>query len=259
MKNYEEDFQFAEDFYEKKEYKKALELFAMLNDREETNDCLNYIGCCNLELGEYSTAIRIFENLIQQNPDWERPVFNLGRVYLKLKLMDEAFEFLKKAITINPQSEDGFYYLGVLEFQKGNYKIASEYYEKSLALDYNQPEVHNNLGICYFQEKCYEKALYELNISLNLDDPEIDTIYNIGLINLTLKKYKSALNIFLKLNYQFPEDIEYIMEIVRCYSEMGDLESCINWNDNILRLDAENKDAKLAAEKFRIRRDNLKK
>jgi len=252
--NINNDYESAEDHYEKKEYKKALALFTQLNSREQSNDCLNYIGCCNLKLGDYHVAIEIFERLIRQNPDWERPVFNLGRVYLKLELNAQALNCFKKAIIINPNNEDGFYYLGVFYFQAGNYKTAIMYYEKSLELVFNQPETHINLGICYFKEKLYEKALEELNVSLNLDSNDIDAMYNIGLINLILKNYKEALNMFLKLHSQCPEDIDYIMEIVSCYCKLGDFENGSKWNDKILQLQPDHEKALLEAKKIEIRR-----
>lgn len=83
MKLDERYYDIAENHYIKKEYHEALSYFQKSCSIKESNDSLNYIGCCYLNLGEYKTAIKIFEKIIEKSPDWERPYFNIGRVYFQ--------------------------------------------------------------------------------------------------------------------------------------------------------------------------------
>ena len=117
-------FKKAEDYYQRGCYTEALSIFSALNQIDESNDCLNYMGCCNLYLGNYQIAKSLLEYLSQKKPDWDRPIFNLGRVYSKLGNQVMALNCFEKAIKINPDSEDGYFYLGTYYFQANDYNTA---------------------------------------------------------------------------------------------------------------------------------------
>lgn len=111
-----------------------------------TNDCLNYMGCCQMELGNLFEALKIFDCLIEKTA-WERPLFNKGRVYLKMGEMDKALAYFKKAERENPENPDVYYYLGVYYEKIKDYGTAQKYYQRSLELDPDQPETQLNLGV----------------------------------------------------------------------------------------------------------------
>jgi len=96
------------------------------------NDCLNYIGCCYLMLEDFDSAFEVFERLIKLAPDWERPVFNLGRVYLQSGRLKEALECFNKAAGLNPYNEDSYFYLGIYYYKIGDCETSRKYYKKSL-------------------------------------------------------------------------------------------------------------------------------
>ena len=92
--NQEEYFNEGEEFYIEGEYEKAFSCFQKCNSIEEDFDCLNYIGCCYLGLNDLENATKTFKYLIENCPDWERPFFNLGRVYIKKEMLPQAFSFI---------------------------------------------------------------------------------------------------------------------------------------------------------------------
>lgn len=253
---FDNNFATAENLYEQKRYREALNLFMKLNQRNSSNDCMNYIGCCYLKLKEYAQAIEIFQRLIKDNPDWERPLFNLGRVYLAIGSNDQALYFFKQAVTMNPNSSDGFYYLGLFYSEMEDYTTAKLQYIKSLSIDYDQPETHLNLGVCNFNLQLYQEALNEFNITLHLDSSCIDALNNKGLTCFMLGNYNDALTIYLTLHKQFPRDIGFIMEIVRCYYRLCDFDNSLKWNQEILKLQPNNKKALLLINKIQSKKEN---
>ncbi|MDU4697770.1 MULTISPECIES: tetratricopeptide repeat protein [Paenibacillus] len=88
-----------------------------------------------MALGIYEKAITIFNEVHRIKPDWERPVFNLGRVYLKLGEREKALDYLYRAHELNPENEDTHFYLGVFFLQNEDFTQAKAYYIKSLALE----------------------------------------------------------------------------------------------------------------------------
>lgn len=96
----------GEEEYISGNYSKALFIFEIEMAHRPSSDCKNYIGCCHLALGDFFNAIKCFKELINSSPKWERPVFNLGRVYLKMGEFKKAIKYLNKALEVNDQSED---------------------------------------------------------------------------------------------------------------------------------------------------------
>lgn len=230
----------AENYYVNGEYSKALKLFKKCYELDEDNDSLNYIGCCYLQLNELNSATNVFSELISTCLDWERPIFNLGRVYLKKNMHTEALECFNKALVMNPNSEEIYYYLGVYSYKINDFDKAIEYYKKSLSIDNNQPEVHLNLGICYSKLGMHEIALDEIDIAYNLDNEYLDALFNKGIVCLAMKNYHKALEAFLSLDKLQPDDIENMIDIASCYYRINSLDKSLEWVEKILDQDVNN-------------------
>ncbi|MCB8818803.1 tetratricopeptide repeat protein [Desulfosporosinus shakirovi] len=239
----EKYYEKAEIYYINRQYEKALSCFKKSYDLKKTNDCLNYIGCCYLELNNYISAINIFSKLNKNSPGWERPIFNLGRVYLKTENFKKALSYFQKAIFLNPDNSDTYYYLGVYYDKIEEYERAKTYYEKSLVIDNKQSETHLNLGMCYFRLNDYENALKEFNLAYDYDNNCTDAIKNQGLVFLSMKDYNDALEKFLFMSEVEPDDIENMLDIAFCYYRINNLENAHEWINRIMKIDANNEEA----------------
>ncbi len=234
---YEKYYQCGQELYVQGKYAQALVQFKKCNKLKQSNDCLNYIGCCYLMMNDLCFATRIFKKLILTCPNWERPLFNLGRVYLKLKNFEDALQCFENAIVINPQNEDAFYYLGVYYFEVGNYEKAKMNYEKSIRLNYNSSETHLNLGMCNLRLKKYKEALQEFEIAYELDNNCINAVYDKGMVFINQGKYKEAVDTLLLVYKQIPEDLDVMMDIAHCYYKLEDYESAHVWVKNLLEIE----------------------
>lgn len=107
----------GEEAYVSGDYVRALELFMEEWELGRTSDCLNYIGCCCLAVGDYAAAEFYFRRLAQMSPDSEGALFYMGFYYYELQ----------------------------------DYAQARRYYKQSIRLNGEQAESHLNLGMCYFK------------------------------------------------------------------------------------------------------------
>jgi len=249
---YDEIYRSAENYYISGDYIVALGLFQKALTLTQSNDCLNYIGCCYIELMDFDSANEIFKKLIESNPDWERPILNMGRIKLKSGRLIEALKYFKKAVKINPNNEDVYYYLGVYYFKLGDFEIAKSYYNKSLSLNDKQSETHLNLGMCYFRLGVYEKALREFELAYKFDTTCIDAVYNRGLVYIAMGKYIEALNFLIEVSKKESDDIEIMLDISHCYYKLKDLESSLAWVTKVISIDSENKMANKVLKKLRF-------
>ena len=74
--------------------------------------------------GKYEEAVKLWEELLSHNPDWEYGYshFNLSYCYIELGNFDKALEAIKKALEFDPNNE---------QFQ-GNYEGLLEYRKRGL-------------------------------------------------------------------------------------------------------------------------------
>ena len=227
-------YKFGERLYLNGDYSKAYETFErgyVLGI--DANDCLNYMGCCQIDLGNYELALDIFDKLISST-EWERPYFNKGRIYLKLGDFDKAKSYFAKAVKINPKSPDAYYYLGTFFEKKKDYRMAIKYYKKSLSLDQGQPEAHLNLGFAYLRLGEIEKAIYELEISKKDDFTYSASLNNLGVAFYKKKEYKVALEYFLKVLPLLPNDIGILNDIANCHYHLRKFTDCLDWLDKVI-------------------------
>jgi tetratricopeptide (TPR) repeat protein len=242
--NQEEYYNEGEEFYIEGEYEKAFSCFQKCNSIEEDFDCLNYIGCCYLGLNDLENATKTFKYLIENCPDWERPLFNLGRVYIKKEMLPEAFDCLSKAEILNPMEEDVFFYFGVY-FQKiCDYKNAVESYKKSLALNNFQSETQLNLAVCYAKLGMQKKALERIEFACLMDSKSTEALFNKGMILLAMKEYNKAIDTFLELYSLEPDNIDNMVDICNCYLKIEELSNAEKWINKIRLIDPNNEKAR---------------
>lgn len=228
-------FHKAEDCYAAGNYESALELFTQISRMEETEECLNYIGCCALCLGDYHEAISRFEALMQQNSSWVRPVFNLGRVYLALGENEKALQFFQRAERMNSFHVDALYYLGVYYDSIRDYQTAKKYYKRALRIQFDQSECHQNLGVCYLTEGAYAAALQEFIIAYEQDPANLDALYCQALALMYSRRYREALQKLLTLIERRPDHTTYMKDIVHCSCKVRDIRRALYWNGELLK------------------------
>lgn len=171
--------------------------------------------------------------------DWERPAFNLGRVFLKSGYTEEALATFKEAEKRNPDNEDVYFYLGSYYYETKDYVTAKVYYEKSISINDEQAETHLNLGRCYYHLGMNDKAIQEFNSAYKYDRNCLDAIYNKGVVLIYMSMYQEGLGYLLAFQSLKPDDIEVMMDIAHCYYKLGNYEHSKIWIDRILSKEPE--------------------
>lgn len=244
-------YQNGERAYLQKNYQEALDYFIKQMDIEATSSCLNYIGCCYLGLEEYLLAIQTFNEVIAAEPNWEQPVVNLGRVYLKVQQFQKAFMYLDQGLKMNDQNPDSLFYMGVYYLSSHNYERAIKNFSQSIQIDEKQSEPHLNLGLCYFRKSIYSLAIQEFERSYQIE-PNADAVRNKGLVFIELQKYSEALEA-LDLAIQLrPTDIECMVDTMYCHCKLQQYDIALKWANEALLLDPNHATVKKFYEQINI-------
>lgn len=94
----------------------------------------NIAGFNEMAAGDSAAARETFENLIEQYPDFEWPMGNLGSLMLQWGNVEEAKNYLQKAVVINPYYLNGWLHLARAYAVESDLKSAYQCLDKASSI-----------------------------------------------------------------------------------------------------------------------------
>ena len=139
-----------------------------------------------MAMGRFDEVIEICMKFAKIAPEW---IWYLGYIYAEKGVkLDEAEQFIKRALKVKPTSGYIVDSLGWVYFKKGHVDKALETLEKANNLVSDDPIIAEHLGDAYLKKGMKEKALEVYERSLKLDPKRVDVQKKLEL----LKKAKSS-------------------------------------------------------------------
>jgi S1-C subfamily serine protease/Tfp pilus assembly protein PilF len=169
--DYDQTYQKALYFMDKKEYEKALpylEIAIKTDILSLKENVYIDIGFCYGELGNYIKTIEACKQAIRINPNRAGTYYNLGLSYYNLNLYKESIEAFKQAIRINPDA-DTYNFLGVNYGELGLYKEAIEAYKQAIRIDPNEAIFYCNLGLNFGKFGLYKESIEAFKQAIRID------------------------------------------------------------------------------------------
>lgn len=156
-------------------------LLAVLN-------CSHPSGKHYLENEQYAEGIRVFQDILRQDPSNAAANYYLGRFYLAQEKPEQAMVYLQRATELAPREADyhfwqGVAYWAVMEFEKERLS-----YQQALALDKNHIPALLYLAHNLLDEGAWKKALAQYDTVLQKDRHNPEALYNRGLALQQLDK-----------------------------------------------------------------------
>ncbi|MCD6228932.1 MAG: tetratricopeptide repeat protein [Candidatus Omnitrophica bacterium] len=141
-------------------------------------------------------AIRVYQTIVKQKPDYADGYFWLGYFYEEINDRKKAIQMWKKTIKLNPNHADALNSLGYIYAEEGlNLDDAERLIKKALEKDPNNGAYLDSLGWVYFKKRDYQKAKEFLLKALNY--LEESTIYeHLGDLYIRLKDFKEGLRYY---------------------------------------------------------------
>jgi tetratricopeptide (TPR) repeat protein len=138
------------------------------------------------------------------DPNFSRPVLELGRIELGRKNYKAAAEWLLKVNTGDPHFPEASFALGVARFRQNDYAAAQAAFER-ITGTLPAAEVFNNLGVVESRRGSLH-ALSSFREALDLNPTNPDYHFNMGLVLLKTGQFEAAADRFRAVLDRSPSD-----------------------------------------------------
>lgn len=225
-------------------------------------------------LGNNMKAVNHLESLVEEGQAGEKEWWNLGNLYVKMKLWDKAVHALLNAVRASNGSPKYIYWLGKAEEETGNGRAAEALYEQAIKKDgdfweayaakahlvlnrgeYGQALTYfteclkhkpgdayliNNLGLCYLGLDELTEARQYLAEAVRRKPGDDHIIYNYGTALIKLADYDNALVQLLKIKAK--DNSAILNALGYCYGKLNNFEESMNSYLESLRLEPNNQE-----------------
>ena len=132
---------------------------------------------------------------------------SIGAVLILNKL-DEAYEYIMKAVAIEPHHEYVQFCVGRILYARGEYEDAKRYLIHAVE-----------------------------------QNPDIETQNTLALTYFKLEEYQQALNIFQNIHQKHPKNTSILMEIARCHEALNNNDEALLILDKVISIFPDYEDA----------------
>jgi len=230
------------------------------------------------EAGDLEAAIKEIKKAMDSEPKSTRPIRELGKIYLKMKNIEEAEKWLSKAAKMNPLDVIAFHSLGELYLTRNDIDKASECLDKAMRISPRHVGRGVQFGKVLVQKGAVRKALSVFDKAIALSDQSLvlreevadfclkegfyeyteknlefllhqmpsrqDILYKLGEVNEKQGQFRKALGYFIEAGKRDKDNTDIQLKIAQNYISSGQVLRAEQTLNHILKKDPENEPAK---------------
>ncbi len=118
---------------------------------------------------ELDQAKQLFQNLVNEFPTDTELKAEIGDIYLKAQLYEDAYSYLSQALEDSPTSLHLYNRIGIALRKMGLFETAEKYYFKALEMIKNDANLYFNIGRLYVDWQRWDKVTEMAAKALELD------------------------------------------------------------------------------------------
>jgi tetratricopeptide (TPR) repeat protein len=175
-------------------WEEALKIFQMVIDLQPDNDSAWFQrGYLLDELGRYEEAIASYDRSLKLKPDDYVTCYNRGTSLGNFGRYEEAIASFDRILEIKPDDYEAWYNRGTALGNLGRYEESITSFDRSLELRSEKDEAWHNLGVSLHYLGRYEEAIASFDRSLEIKADDDAAWHNRGIVLRKLGRYEEAI------------------------------------------------------------------
>lgn len=211
-------------YYKNMELYKAKAVFQMIDQKEDNEICLHYLGLFAIDEEKYMDAITYLQKALILNPNNAQYAFDLANAYYLNGWIEEAVKFFHEAIARDPENKEFLYALAYLHYRNNNFSEAQREVNLIFKMDkeYFPAKILN--ALLKLENKDVLGAKMDLEQLVDFDTKDDFALFVLAKIYLELGQYGKA-KVFMERALSLKHDnIVYMCEYLNIVIEEGDFE-----------------------------------
>ncbi len=167
------------------------------------------LGITLAKLGIVYEATEIFDSLLEQIPEPQKPVFlyEIAQTFIKIGRFDIAQQYLSQAYNLDSKNLKVILDLAYCYDKNNEPEKSIEFYNKYLKYNPFSKLAWHNIGLVYNKQGQFKKAIEAFDFALAIDPDFVPTLFNKAMLLYETHKYYHALELFSKILEKEPENI----------------------------------------------------
>ena len=197
--------------------------------------------------GRYDKASRIYRRILRQFPDDFCAIVNNGIALYRLGKLEEAEQFLDKALKINENNDDALVYKAHVLYRLGKLKEAKPYYEKIAKIEIDKSNIDALVNKATALERLGKKEeairYYRKAVDIKIDENNADAFVNngiafdgLGRLEGVIDRHKEAMSNFDRA-LKIDQNNAFALYAKACnYSLQGKFDDALNYLKQAIEL-----------------------
>ena len=248
-------YQQAIEHFEKREYKSSEDILVKLKEENESNaDVLYFLAVVKSKLGDFKSAIPLFEEVVKIKREHTEAYYNLALCLQNLNRDEEALKNYKKVIELNPFLSEAHNNIAIIYKNMNKYDEAEKAFMMAVKVkpdNYSAMSNLSGLSINKDKSKEYQEA-FELfqrkefsaakNIIVRLLGKVPDNLHllkSLGIINYNLNEFEESVECYKKIIKLNENDSEAQYSLGVCYQSLDNNDLALKQYKKAIELNPE--------------------
>jgi tetratricopeptide (TPR) repeat protein len=171
----------------------------------------------------FDEAILGFKRLVEMDPKDTKSFLHLGNIYHEKGQLEEAKNYLKSGIAINPEAPWFHNNLGAVYLKMNMYDEAQQEIEKALSIERSIPLInaHFNMGLLHEARGEIDLAISEYKKEQEVSPFSGEADFNLGLLYANLKDLNNAIKEFQRCIEKNDKFANAYIFLAKAYMDSG--------------------------------------
>ncbi len=218
-------FELGEGYLKAQDQEKAIYWYKLaLRHRPGYRPAVKQLSVIDIGSGNYTQAIELLRQAVQQPPADADLFTNLGNAYLHEDRLAQAQQELEKALELRPDKAEAQNLLGLIAIRNRNPQLAETLFRSAIRSQPDYAEAHYNLGNVLAGSHAYAAAEYEFKRAVDIQPSYEEALRSYGLMLALRRDYGEAvreLRAALKAN---PNDAQAHSDLADILVPQGDMQ-----------------------------------